>query len=384
MTLERLIGESAQDHKFRILLGKAKGDIDASWGEIEKALNLGLNHTTIRVGSIFLPEYEAYLQMKNEDTEEIKSLKYKETTEVKADGSTSSDRLIAMNEEESKDASFLIKAHGFNPDEFELVNAKSSMWHTMSKDSKTMYSSKITVKPKKNGFDYEGFIKKLQEGTTKAIPYEKAKLELAEQMLVIPLFDMHFGIADLEYYKETMMKIDAQITSKRWSKIVFIIGQDAFHNDNFKGTTTSGTIIDKVDTAQAWEDAFTFYKHLINLASAHSDDVQCTFSSGNHDETVGWCFVKTLEVYFRDFKNISFDSTMAPRKAITWKNVFIGTAHTDKGSNRIIQGFMAEFGKQIAQANIVEILGGHVHHEKSLDSYGVVVRNLAARAKTDG
>ena len=383
MTLERLIGESAQDHKFRILLGKAKGDIDASWGEIEKALNLGLNHTTIRVGSIFLPEYEAYLQMKNEDTEEIKSLKYKETTEVKADGSTSSDRLIAMNEEESKDASFLIKAHGFNPDEFELVNAKSSMWHTMSKDSKTMYSSKITVKPKKNGFDYYSLIERLNKDVVKAIPYESTKLPESDKMLQIPLFDMHFGIADLEYYKETMMKIEEKIVSRKWDKIVFIIGQDLLHNDNFRGTTTSGTVIDKVNMEEAFADAQTFYSHLINVANAHSNNTHIVFSSGNHDESLGWAFVKVLEAKFENIKTITFDTSMKPRKAIVWKDVFIGTAHGDRSGNKLTKNFYTEFGKQIAQAELAEIWHGHLHHEKSKDELGLVVRCLATKAKTD-
>ena len=46
------------------------------------------------------------------------------------------------------------------------------------------------------------------------------KHEQAEGMLEIPLFDMHFGIADLEYYRDTLAEILAIIGSKGWEKII--------------------------------------------------------------------------------------------------------------------------------------------------------------------
>lgn len=383
MTLERLPNESAQDHKFRLLLDKAKGDSDYGWKEIEEVLNLGINHTTIRTGTYFLPEYEAYIKSKQDNIEEVKAFKYKETVEVKSDGSTSSDKLIAMSEEQSKDSSFLLKAHGFNPEEFDLTNAKSSMWNVGS-EGRTLYSSKITVKPKANGINYYSLIERLNKDVVKAIPYESTKLEPTEQMLEIPLFDMHFGIADLEYYKETMMKIEDKIKSRKWNKIVFVIGQDLLHNDNFQSTTTSGTVIEKVDTEKAFADAQTFYSHLINVANAHTEDVLCVFSSGNHDETLGWAFVKVLEAKFSKFKNVTFDTAMKPRKAIIWKNVFIGLLHGDKGGKRKVSNFVTEFGKQIALADTVEIHSGHLHSEaSSKDDFGIITRTLSTKAITD-
>mgnify|MGYP003444440485 CR=1 FL=1 len=382
MTLERLPNESAQDHKFRLLLDKAKGDSDYGWKEIEEVLNLGINHTTIRTGTYFLPEYEAYIKSKQDNIEEVKAFKYKETVEVKSDGSTSSDKLIAMSEEQSKDSSFLLKAHGFNPEEFDLTNAKSSMWNVGS-EGRTLYSSKITVKPKANGINYYSLIERLNKDVVKAIPYESTKLPESDKMLQIPLFDMHFGIADLEYYKETMMKIEEKIVSRKWDKIVFIIGQDLLHNDNFRGTTTSGTVIDKVNMEEAFADAQTFYSHLINVANAHSNNTHIVFSSGNHDESLGWAFVKVLEAKFENIKTITFDTSMKPRKAIVWKDVFIGTAHGDRSGNKLTKNFYTEFGKQIAQAELAEIWHGHLHHEKSKDELGLVVRCLATKAKTD-
>src|SRR5690606_20058028 len=49
---------------------------------------------------------------------------YKETTEILADGSHKSDKLLKMSVEQSKDVNYLLKAHGFDTEQWELVNAK--------------------------------------------------------------------------------------------------------------------------------------------------------------------------------------------------------------------------------------------------------------------
>ena len=44
----------------------------------------------------------------------------------------------------------MLRAHGYDPDMFELVNSKNSMWHQKSNEDglHTLYASKITVKPR--------------------------------------------------------------------------------------------------------------------------------------------------------------------------------------------------------------------------------------------
>ena len=205
----------------------------------------------------------------------------------------------------------------------------------------------------------------------------------AEGMLEIPLFDMHFGIADMEYYRDTLKEILAIVGNKRWDRIVIPVGQDLFHNDSItKGITTKGTLIEKVDLKQAIYDAKTFYFNLIDKAIESANEVSVMYSPGNHDKTVGWLFVQMLKVRYGDI----VDDSTTERKAIWWNGCFIGITHGDKATDTVngLRGkFTMEFPTLFAMAKVREIHTGHLHREGSKDEYGVQVRRMSTGNKDD-
>ena len=205
----------------------------------------------------------------------------------------------------------------------------------------------------------------------------------AEGMLEIPLFDMHFGIADLEFYRDTLEEILGIISSKHWDKIVIPIGQDLFHNDSLtKGVTTKGTLIEKVNLKQAVYDAETFYFSLIDTALESANEVSVMYSPGNHDKTVGWLFVRILKTRYGDI----VDDSTAERKAVWWNGCFIGITHGDKHTdtpNGLRGKFTMEFPALFATAKVREIHAGHLHREGSKDEYGVQVRRMSTGNKDD-
>lgn len=205
----------------------------------------------------------------------------------------------------------------------------------------------------------------------------------ADGMLEIPLFDMHFGIADLEFYRETLEEILGIVASKRWDRIVIPVGQDLFHNDSItKGITTKGTLIEKVDLKQAVYDAQTFYFNLIDKAIESANEVSVMYSPGNHDKTVGWLFVQMLKVRYGDI----VDDSTAERKAIWWNGCFIGITHGDKHTDNVngLRGkFTMEFPTLFAMAKVREIHAGHLHNENAKDEYGVLVRRMSTGNKDD-
>ena len=208
-------------------------------------------------------------------------------------------------------------------------------------------------------------------------------IEQADGMLEIPLFDMHFGIADMEHYRETLAEILAIVGSKHWDRVVIPVGQDLFHNDSIaKGITTKGTLIDKVDLKQAIYDAKTFYFNLIDKAIESANEVSVIYSPGNHDKTVGWLFVQMLKVRYGDI----VDDSTAERKAIWWNGCFIGITHGDKHTDNVngLRGkFTMEFPTLFAMAKVREIHTGHLHREDSRDEYGVQVRRMSSGNKDD-
>jgi hypothetical protein len=207
--------------------------------------------------------------------------------------------------------------------------------------------------------------------------------ETGEGMLEIPLFDMHFGIADLAFYEKSLKRILSIIVSKRWDKIVIPVGQDLFHNDSIeKGITTKGTIIEKVDMRQAFYDAKAFYFNLIDTALRNANDVCVMYSAGNHDKTVGWMFVQVLKERYGDI----VDDSTAERKAVFWKGCFVGITHGSKKSDTVsgMRGyFTVEFPMEFAAAKVREIHAGHLHREDGKDEYGVQVRRLSTGNKDD-
>lgn len=305
---------------------------------------------------------------------------FKETVEFHKDGKQTSSKLIQMSEEDKKSPTYLLEAHGYDSNEWELVDGKSSIWTGYSKvhGQFPMYASKITVKPLR----VTGLAK-----VTESIKYTKPiyidikyTVQEDKKMLEIPLFDPHFGICDYEYYKPTQMKIHRKLNTIRWEEVVFIIGQDLFHNNDHRGRTANGTPIQVVDMEKTWEDARMFYEPLIEAALVNSNSVKIIYSKGNHDETISWAFVKFLAARFPQAK---VDDSFVERKIHTFGKNFIGITHGDKARKNLHNIFPVEFPQEWANSTNREIHIGHLHTEDAKDWFGTVVRTLATRNKTD-
>ncbi|PLR99634.1 hypothetical protein [Bacillus sp. T33-2] len=375
---DRLQGETKFRHLVRLSVDKLNGLHKTDWLDIKEMFDFQHSGESLR-------KYAAgwKLLLENEEIEQLNSeeeITYKETTEILSDGSHKSDKLIRMNAEQSKDINYILEAHGFNKESWELVNAKNNIWNVYSKQDgvQSLYSSKITVKPKVSGFDVDKFLEKAKQEIIPVHIIEKVTEGIG--LLEVPLFDLHFGVNTYESYIPVRDKTLSKIHSKKWDKIFFIIGQDLLHNNGFDGKTSSGTLIEKVDMDKAWDDAFTFYCDLINAAQNNSNSVECSYSIANHDDSMSWSLVKCLEIKFPDIK---FDTSKKVRKSFVWNDVFIGYSHGHKGSSRLHENFLSDFGKQMAVAEVVEIHTGHIHTETAKDKFGVLVRTLSTKGKTD-
>ncbi|WP_299831262.1 hypothetical protein [uncultured Metabacillus sp.] len=316
-----------------------------------------------------------------EDNTVEEDLPVKHEVEILKDGSQKSDKLIKMSIEDSKNPEYLLNAHGYNPSEWNIVSAKSSIWnqHNKNDGTLTLFSSKITVKPKKDGFDIDRLVE-LVCSKRKPIVIEKEQVEKHSKLLEIPLYDMHFGVSSLEYYSEHLNEIVQKIRSRSWEKVLFVIGQDLLHNNDFKGNTANGTPIEKVDMERAFDEALQFYETIIGEAIVKAKDVECIYVKGNHDETSAYGVFRVLKAIFPQVK---FDSSLKQRKGFVWGKIFLGLTHGDKGANRLMENFLSEYGKLIAKAEVKEIHSGHLHAEKMSDKFGIVQRTLATANKTD-
>ena len=201
-----------------------------------------------------------------------------------------------------------------------------------------------------------------------------------ETMLEIPLFDMHFGIADFDYYQAALSDILGILAEKQYEEINILFGQDVLHNNDFRGHTAKGTDIEKIDFPNAWADAWCFFCILIEAALQHSPTVRFRYSKGNHDECAAWCLFKALEV---KFPQVISDDSLAQRKCVFWRGCMIGFGHCEyaKQNAKLFQNFVLDFPHEFAASKVREIHSGHLHRE-SIDD-GMMVRRLPSGVPTD-
>lgn len=236
------------------------------------------------------------------------------------------------------------------------------------------------IKQEADDFDYDGFLESIKD--IKPVFVEPSQ-ESGETMLEIPLFDMHFGVATLKDYKQTLADLIAIICDKHYDEINVLFGQDMLHNNDFRGHTAKGTPIEKVDMKTAWVDAWQFWVNVLKCCVEHAPKVNVIYSKGNHDECTSWGLLKALEVAFPD---INFDDSFNQRKVISWKKCFIGVTHgneTKKSLSDFRGQFTISFPNEFAKAKVREIHTGHLHTESGGDNYGVQIRRLSSAVPTD-
>jgi UDP-2,3-diacylglucosamine pyrophosphatase LpxH len=240
------------------------------------------------------------------------------------------------------------------------------------------------IKQKADNFDPEDFLEAIRESVEPFV-YTPNKRNDATRMLEIPLFDMHWGIAFMDYYKPVLNELVDLITSRRWAKIVIPFGQDFFHNDSIiNGQTTKGTVIEKVDMIRAVKEGKEFMYALIDAAIQNSNDVEVLYSAGNHDKSISWMFIQVL---LERYGAYIVDDSLEQRKVAAYgKNAIMLTHGNSKQATakNLAHIFPISFPEEFANANVREVHAGHLHHEAEADIYGVMVRRLSSGGKVDG
>lgn len=167
-------------------------------------------------------------------------------------------------------------------------------------------------------------------------------------------------------------------------KILFIGGNDILHIDTPKRTTTSGT---PQDTDGMW------YENFLNAKRLYIDileklipiaDVHFTFNPSNHDYTNGFFLAEVIQSWFRNCDNITFDCSIAHRKAFRYGKNLIGTTHGDGAKIIDLPLLMAtEFPFEWSQTNHRYVYTHHVHHKFSRDLIGCTVESLRSPSGAD-
>lgn len=249
--------------------------------------------------------------------------------------------------------------------------------------SKTGEIVQAWIKQKVSDIDIDDLVKALRENI-EPYKYTRKQDETADRMLEIPLFDMHFGVSFLNDYEDALNDILELIRSRHWDQIIIPFGQDFFHNDSVvNGTTTKGTLIERVDMLRAVKEGRQFIVAIIDAALENSNNTYVVYSPGNHDRSVSWMF---MQVLLERYGGEVVDDTMEYRKVFTYGLNAIMVTHGDSKqatARNLAHIFPISYPKEFGQSKTREVHSGHLHHETEADIYGVMVRRLSSGVAVD-
>ena len=376
---------------LQTIIDKKNGLIDIDWNEIVQKYNLPIVADSLRRVSngIFSGAFVAQY-MKESKIQNVKStIDTSKNSDISfnKDGTMSSSILIKMTQEQSKDPDYILKAHGFSEDKWDISSYRNTVRQAISKQNsdgvETLYASYITVKPKK---DKDLSLKKIGEFFDKldrnySLPEIKKNYSYldGDKLLLIDIADLHMNLqatmltAGNDYNCEIAEQLffyvinDVLSRTERYDfdEIVFIVGGDMLNGDNLSGSTTKGT---PQDSDISYYDA---YERLCAMSIKAIDvlkdvcKVNVIYVKGNHDELAGFKLAKYVDAWFRNENRVVVDYTPLARKYKLYGNTLLCFAHDGKVQK--LPALIADEARQYwSQADTVEVFLQHLHTEQVL------------------
>lgn len=336
-----------------------------------------------------------YIENKDESFDTNHTISSKVETRLNSDGSQTDERVVeAINEAQMKDANYLLTAHGYDYKFWELTSARSSMWEQGV--GKTLYASKITVKPKFNPVTQFN-IDEIFDNINIPISVRPLKQTEGDLMLEVNLRDIHLGklgwsgetgenydykIA-IERVLMAVAELKDRVRNKKFDQVVLCMSDDFFHFDDTEGSTTKGT---KLDTDLRWSKMFLkgteliirVINELVEIAP-----VEYIYIPGNHDFQVSfYASVVLYEHYLKD-EMVSIDISPRTRKYVLYGKNLIGFAHGADEKKRIDHLMQIEAPKEWGLSEYREFHLGHLHSEHLTEVGGIKIRNISSTCGTD-
>jgi len=325
--------------------------------------------------------------------------KYKESTELLSDGSYKSDKLLKMNEEQSKDVCYLLEAHGFDSGFWQVVSARNNIWNVYSKQDgvQQLYSSKITVKPIVPEFKEEWIQNTIDRIDFNKIKTNKVEHDVSENGVTVEInfCDVHIGkyitalvamgnynadIATQKFIKAIIKGI-SNTSHYNIKKIVFIVGQDYINFDNLQGTTTKGTRQDMNEFYQSvYEKAYDVLIEAVETLKMVAP-VEVIYVKGNHDKMTTYTMLSGLDKIYAKDENVSVDYSMRQRKYRTYGDTLVGYGHGEEEKSRIFDCMQSDekhnWGKTYKYFHL-----SHKHSESRKEKAGVIYNWLGALSES--
>ena len=330
---------------------------------------------------------------------------------------------VYLTPEEAASPSKIMQKMGFDPMLWEVVSCKiiNGSWDVAMKmvntevDGKKVirkskplinknrkYSITLTVKPLGGNITFPQILSAFRElEPVDLVEYEYIKdtNQNGSYLLELPIMDFHLG--KLSWSGETGKEdYDLKIAEKLWrktvddlifkslafgnvEKIIFPVGQDFFHFDTPRTTTTAGT---QMDSDTRWEKMFVkgiellvwVIERLRKIAP-----VEVLWIPGNHDQMLSYAATVGLSQRYSSIESVTVDLSATPRKYRLFGKNLIGYSHGEKEGKRL-EGLMQVEAPELWGKSIFrEFHMGHLHTELTKTNNGIIFRRISAITATD-
>lgn len=310
--------------------------------------------------------------------------------------------LVNIQNVRNKSPEEMVQLHGFDPIQWELVDSNNKIWQGSSKlqGVYSMYSSTVKVKPIQSHLAMDYFERLFENiEVPNDVATKEVVVESKDIMLELPIMDVHIG--KLAWHEETGNDYDLSIIRDLYKKtvndilfrvqsnydtvgrVLFPIGQDMFHCDNEKGTTTKGTSL-SVDSR--WQKMFRRGCELniwaIEKLKTLTNKVDISYIRSNHDEKMSYFLMLYLSAWYKNDPKVNINISSYPRKYYQWDECMIGYLHK-MAKKRIDKIMQAEAPEIWGNTRFRELHIGHEHIEGLTEHPGLKVRNVSSITATD-
>ncbi len=392
---------------------------NATWDDINK-LRKEYGYTELTVDSLrrnfqLLRMYdeEGFLNENAGENTVIPETRETVTTDFKKNVTTS-EKTISILPDKINNSDELLKAHGFNPTQFELVNSRNSRWNGSNSEGKVRFSSRITVKPRtepnpealRSDMDkyFESLKKRIFAGEIINLNLGPKQYDPSGDILEVDLTDLHLGLYASEeetgeVYNKKIAKervenaitdIEERCKGRVFSKVIFAVLGDILHVDNLNNTTTKGT---RQDTDGRLYEMFDEALDLLIMCIGRLGciaPVDVIWISGNHDLMTGYTLGRAVEMAFINEDKVKFYTTFKNRKAMRYGKVLLGWSHGEEKEYILASWLQNEYPKEWGASKYREVHVGHLHHSSGFKSVfedtgkGIVCRGINSLCGSSG
>jgi hypothetical protein len=254
------------------------------------------------------------------------------------------------------DEKLILEKHGYNPNCFKITSSQHKQWNIGSKDTKTLYSSCVKVKPIVPDFDPEWIQNAIDNLTVNIdLPTYERQTNDNGKIVEVNFADVHLGkyvntlVSNGEYnldiaielYQKSIQKAIEYTSHLEIDRIVYVLGQDMVNVDNIQGTTTKGTP-QKTPTfyQELYERSFDCIFNTCEMLRKVAP-LDIVYVKGNHDKQVSFDIIYGINKIYEQKKkdgldiDVTVDYSLKQRKYKQFGDVLIGYSHGEEEGKNI-------------------------------------------------